>query len=111
MERQVDRGLMPIEVAPQEMTRVFLNLFGNGFYAATKRQKEGGEAGFKRTLRVAIRGLGDAGGARGRDNGAGIPPESGDELFQPFFRTRPTGEGTGLGLAVSGDVVPRTHGA
>jgi signal transduction histidine kinase len=110
MERQFDRGLTPIEVAPQEMTRVFLNLFGNGFYAATKRQKEGGEAGFKPTLRVAIRDLGDAVEVRVRDNGTGIPPEIKDKLFQPFFTTKPTGEGTGLGLSISYDIVTRQHG-
>ena len=110
MERQFDRGLTPIEVAPQEMTRVFLNLFGNGFYAATKRQKEGGEAGFKPTLHVAIRDLGDAVEVRVRDNGTGIPPEIKDKLFQPFFTTKPTGEGTGLGLSISYDIVTRQHG-
>jgi len=110
MERQFDRGLTPIEVAPQEMTRVFLNLFANGFYAATKRQKEGGEAGFKPALHVAIRDLGDAVEVRVRDNGTGIPPEIKDKLFQPFFTTKPTGEGTGLGLSISYDIVTRQHG-
>ena len=92
------------------MTRVCLNLFGNGFYAATKRQREGGEAAFKPTLTVATRELGDAVEIRIRDNGTGIPPEIRDRLFQPFFTTKPTGEGTGLGLSISYDIITQQHG-
>jgi PAS domain S-box-containing protein len=110
LERAFDRALAPIELAPQEMTRVFLNLIGNGFYAAVKRQREGAEAGFRPTLTVATCDLGDAIEVRIRDNGTGIAPEIRDKLFQPFFTTKPTGEGTGLGLSISYDIVTQQHG-
>jgi two-component system, NtrC family, sensor kinase len=110
MDRDFDRHLPPIELAPQEMTRVFLNLFGNGFYAAGKRVREGGDGAFRPTLSVATRNLGDAVEVRVRDNGTGIPPDIRDKLFQPFFTTKPTGEGTGLGLSISYDIVTQQHG-
>jgi len=92
------------------MTRVFLNLFGNGFYAATKRQRGGAEPNFRPTLKVKTHDLGETVEIRIRDNGAGIPPEIRDKLFQPFFTTKPTGEGTGLGLSISYDIVVQQHG-
>ena len=101
LEREFDRGLAPTELAPQEMTRVFLNLFGNGFYATAKRQRDGAGPEFRPTLKVATRDLGDAVEVRVRDNGTGIAPEIRDKLFQPFVTTKPTGEGTGLGLSIS----------
>ena len=110
LEREFDEALAPIELAPQEMTRVFLNLFGNGFYAANKRARENGDRSFRPTLTVATRDLGDAVEVRVRDNGTGIPPEIRDKLFQPFFTTKPTGEGTGLGLSISYDIVTQQHG-
>ena len=102
--------MAPIELVPQDITRVCLNLFSNGFYAATKRQREGGDANFKPTLKVSTRDLGDAVEVRIRENGTGIPPEIKDKLFQPFFTTKPTGEGTGLGLSISYDIVTQQHG-
>jgi two-component system NtrC family sensor kinase len=110
LERDFASALKPIELAPQEMTRVFLNLFGNGFYAANKRVKETGNGSFRPILRVATHDLGDAVEVRVRDNGTGIPPEIKDKLFQPFFTTKPTGEGTGLGLSISYDIVTQQHG-
>ena len=110
LERDFDRALAAIELAPQEMTRVFLNLFGNGFYAATKRQRDGAGPDFRPALKVATRNLGEAVEIRIRDNGAGIPPEIKDKLFQPFFTTKPSGEGTGLGLSISWDIVTQQHG-
>ena len=97
LERDFQPGLAPIEVAPQEMTRVFLNLFSNGFYAANKRARDSGDGAFRPTLAVATREAGDAVEITVRDNGTGIPPEIRDKLFQPFFTTKPTGEGTGPG--------------
>jgi two-component system NtrC family sensor kinase len=102
--------LKPIELAPQEMTRVFLNLFGNGFYAANKRVRVNGDGAVRPILAVATRDLGDAVEVRVRDNGSGIPPDIKDKLFQPFFTTKPTGEGTGLGLSISYDIVTAQHG-
>jgi signal transduction histidine kinase len=110
LERELDPELPWIEVAPQEMTRVFLNLFGNGFYAATKRARENREASFRPVLTVATRECGDVVEVRVRDNGIGIRPEIRDKLFQPFFTTKPTGEGTGLGLSISYDIVTHQHG-
>jgi two-component system NtrC family sensor kinase len=110
LERDFDQALVQIELAPQEMTRVFLNLFGNGFYATTKRARENGDASFRPILTVATRNVGDTVEVRVRDNGTGIPPEIKDKLFQPFFTTKPTGEGTGLGLSISYDIVTQQHG-
>jgi signal transduction histidine kinase len=110
LERDLDRNAAPIELVPQDMTRVFLNLFGNGFYAANKRQREGPDAAFHPTLKVTTRDLGDGVEIRVRDNGTGIPTEIRDKLFQPFFTTKPTGEGTGLGLSISYDIVTQQHG-
>jgi signal transduction histidine kinase len=109
MERDFDPGLAPIEVVPQDVTRVFLNLFGNGFYAAAKRMREAGD-GFRPVLKVTTRELGKEVEVRVRDNGTGIPPEYREKLFQPFFTTKPTGEGTGLGLSISYDIVTQQHG-
>jgi len=110
LEREFDRGLAPMELAPQEMTRVFLNLFGNGFYATAKRQRDGAGPDFRPTLRVVTRDLGDTVEVRVRDNGSGIAPEIRDKLFQPFVTSKPTGEGTGLGLSISYDIVSQQHG-
>jgi len=110
LERDLDRSVAPIELVPQDVTRVFLNLFGNGFYAANRRYSEAKDAKFKPSLRVTTRDLGSEVEIRVRDNGAGIPPEIRDKLFQPFFTTKPTGEGTGLGLSISYDIVTQQHG-
>src|SRR5262245_20377528 len=109
MERDLDRQLAPIEVVPQDVTRVFLNLISNGFYAAIERKREPNGA-FRPVLKVTTRDLGEAVEIRVRDNGTGIPPEIRDQLFQPFFTTKPTGEGTGLGLSISWDIVTQQHG-
>ncbi|HEX6441392.1 MAG TPA: ATP-binding protein [Stellaceae bacterium] len=110
LERDFDPGLAQVELAPQEMTRVFLNLCGNGFYAANKRMRENGGGSFRPTLTVTTREGDDAVEIRIRDNGTGIPPDIRDKLFQPFFTTKPTGEGTGLGLSISYDIVTQQHG-
>ena len=96
---------------PQDLTRVFLNLFGNGFYADQQAPaRNGGGGRFDPTLKVTTRELGDEVEIRVRDNGTGIAPELRDKLFQPFFTTKPTGEGTGLGLSISWDIVTQQHG-
>jgi signal transduction histidine kinase len=107
MERELDPNLAPLEIVPQDITRVFLNLFGNGFYAAAKKSREAGD---RPVLTVTTRDLGSEVETRVRDNGTGIPPESRNRLFQPFFTTKPTGEGTGLGLSISYDIVTQQHG-
>jgi GAF domain-containing protein len=110
LERDYSSSLKPIELAPQEITRVFLNLFGNGFYSATKRARENGDGSYRPSLTVATHETADAVEVRVRDNGTGIPPEIKDKLFQPFFTTKPTGQGTGLGLSISYDIVTQQHG-
>ena len=109
LERDLNHALAPVELVPQDMTRVFLNLFGNGFYAANKRQRDGVESNFRPVLKVMTNDLGDTVEIRIRDNGTGIPSEIRDKLFQPFFTTKPTGEGTGLGLSIR-DIVTQQHG-
>jgi signal transduction histidine kinase len=81
LEREFDPALAPIELAPQEITRVFLNLFGNGFYAANKRARSNGDASFRPNLAVSTRELGEAVEVRVRDNGTGISPEIKEKLF------------------------------
>jgi signal transduction histidine kinase len=110
LERDYAPSLTPIELAPQEMTRVFLNLFGNGFYAAAKRARDNGDGSFRPVLCVRTREGSGAVEVRVRDNGTRIPPEIKDKLFQPFFTTKPTGEGTGLGLSISYDIITQQHG-
>jgi signal transduction histidine kinase len=109
LERDFDSTACPIELVPQNMTRVLLNLIGNGFYAATSKCRALGN-GMRPLLKVTTCDLGEAVEIRVRDNGAGIPPEIRDKLFQPFFTTKPTGEGTGLGLSISWDIVTQQHG-
>ena len=98
-----------IELFPQEMTRVLLNLISNGFYAASKRKAETKLNGYEPTLAAATKNLGDRVEIRIRDNGSGIPAEVMDKIFNPFFTTKPPGEGTGLGLSLSHDIVVKQH--
>jgi GAF domain-containing protein/nitrogen-specific signal transduction histidine kinase len=110
LERDFGDRMAPIEVNPQDMTRVFLNLFSNGFYAASKRARsEKTDPDFEPVLTVTTRDLGSAIEVRVRDNGTGIPANVRDKLFQPFFTTKPTGEGTGLGLSIAYDIVTQQH--
>jgi signal transduction histidine kinase len=108
MERDFATGIPPVELVPQDLTRVLLNLFGNGFYAADKRRHEAAD-GFDPMLKVTTRDLGNEVEVRVRDNGTGIAPEFREKLFQPFFTTKPTDEGTGLRLSISWDIVTHQH--
>lgn len=98
-----------VDIYPQEITRVFLNLISNGFYATAKRKESAGET-FEPTLSAATKDLGGRVEIRIRDNGTGIPPEVKEKMFNPFFTTKPAGEGTGLGLSMSHDIVVKQHG-
>ncbi len=109
LKRDLDPAAGLIDVYPQEITRVFLNLISNGFYAATKR-KEAAAGGFEPTLTAVTKNLGNRVEIRIRDNGTGIPPEVKEKMFNPFFTTKPAGEGTGLGLSMSHDIVVKQHG-
>jgi two-component system NtrC family sensor kinase len=88
---------------------VLLNLISNGFYAATKRALAAGN-GFEPKLKAVTRNLGDRVELRIRDNGTGIPLDIREKIFNPFFTTKPAGEGTGLGLSMSHDIVVKQHG-
>jgi signal transduction histidine kinase len=109
LRRDLDPDAGMIDAYPQEITRVFLNLISNGFYAAAKR-KEAGEETFEPTLGATTKSLGDKVEIRIRDNGTGIPSEVKEKMFNPFFTTKPAGEGTGLGLSMSHDIVVKQHG-
>ncbi len=108
LERSFDPATGQVDLFPQEITRVLLNLISNGFYAARKRKGEISD-GYEPTLAAVTRNLGDRVEIRICDNGSGIPPEVKDKMFNPFFTTKPPGEGTGLGLSLSYDIVVKQH--
>jgi two-component system, NtrC family, sensor kinase len=110
LQRQFDASAGMIEVFPQEITRVLLNLITNAFYAVAKRKSEAGSAGFDPMLSAATRNLGNHVEIRIRDNGTGIPADVKEKMFNPFFTTKPAGEGTGLGLSMSHDIIVKQHG-
>jgi len=109
LERDFDPAAGMVDLYPQEITRVFLNLISNGFYATAKR-KEAGDEIFEPILKAATKNLGNKVEIRIRDNGTGIPLEVKEKMFNPFFTTKPAGEGTGLGLSMSHDIVVKQHG-
>ena len=110
LQRDFDADAGTIEVFPQEITRAFLNLIANGVYAATRRKNENKEPGFGPTLRATTKNLGATVEIRIRDNGTGIPAEVQEKMFNPFFTTKPAGEGTGLGLSMTHDIIVKQHG-
>jgi signal transduction histidine kinase len=110
LQRNLDPNAGMIEVFPQEITRVFLNLISNGFYAVTRRKMENGSPDFEPVVRATTRNLGNTVEICIRDNGTGIPPEVMEKMFNPFFTTKPAGEGTGLGLSMSHDIIVKQHG-
>jgi adenylate cyclase len=109
LERDFDPAAGVADIYPQEITRVLLNLTSNGFYAATQRSGAARD-GFEPKLKAVTRNLRDRVEIRIRDNGAGIPPDIKEKIFNPFFTTKPAGEGTGLGLSMSHDIVVKQHG-
>ena len=122
METHFDPDLPLVSVIPQDIGRVLLNLINNAFYATTEKAKQGIE-GYAPTVTVSTRRL-SASTERSRsaaeaenaieisvqDNGNGIPDAIKDKIFQPFFTTKPTGQGTGLGLSLAYDIVTKGHG-
>jgi signal transduction histidine kinase len=99
-----------VDVFPQEITRVLINLISNGFYATTKRKADANGGDYEPTLSAATKNLGDRVMITIRDNGTGIPPKVKERIFNPFFTTKPAGEGTGLGLSISHDIIVKQHG-
>jgi PAS domain S-box-containing protein len=108
IETVYDPSLGLAEVVPQDIGQVFLNVISNACYAVHTKYKGLGE-GFRPVLAVRTRNLGDTVEIRIRDNGDGIPPTIRDQIFQPFFTTKPAGAGTGLGLSISYDIVVQEH--
>ena len=105
-----DDTLPQINVVPQDIGRVLLNLFNNAFYAVHQKEKTAGED-YKPGIEIRTFAPPSGGwGASVRDNGTGIPDIIKDKIMQPFFTTKPTGEGTGLGLSLSYDIIVKGHG-
>lgn len=119
LKTDFDPTLSKLNMVPQDMGRVLLNLFNNAFYAIQERQKQNppslnGHAYQPvvtvSTKKIIRKGVLDQVEIRIHDNGTGIPNAVKDKIFQPFFTTKPTGEGTGLGLSLSYDIVTKGHG-
>ncbi len=110
MEEKLDEGVGAVDVVPQDLMRVLINLFTNAFYAVKERASEAAGNGYAPTVVASTAALGDSIEIKVRDNGTGIPPEVRAHLFDPFFTTKPTGEGTGLGLSMSYDIIVNQHG-
>ena len=108
IEKEYDKTLEKLNVVPQDISRVFLNIINNACYAAYDKKKKIGDD-FNPTLNVSTKNLKDKVEIRICDNGNGIPEKIKDKLFQPFFTTKPTGEGTGLGLSLSYDIITKEH--
>jgi two-component system NtrC family sensor kinase len=105
---QFDAGLSPVMLVPQEIGQVFLNLFNNAFYAVQKRQQQA-PSDYYPEVSVKTSREADQLSITIRDNGIGIPKAIRQKIFQPFFTTKPTGQGTGLGLSLSYDIVTKGH--
>jgi two-component system, NtrC family, sensor kinase len=117
LQTDFDRDLDKINVIPQDIGRVLLNLYNNAFYSVNERKKQQPEArlddevgqGYEPTVSVTTRKIDGKVEIKVKDNGNGIPQKVSDKIFQPFFTTKPTGQGTGLGLSLSYDII-RAHG-
>jgi len=110
LERSLDPAAGEVDVFPQDITRVLLNLISNGFYAATKRNAQANGGNYEPTLAAATRNLGDRVEIKIWDNGTGIAPDVKEKMFNPFYTTKAAGEGTGLGLSISHDIIVKQHG-
>jgi signal transduction histidine kinase/coenzyme F420-reducing hydrogenase delta subunit len=108
IETHFDETIGNINIIPQDIGRVLLNLFTNAFYAVTEKKKQAGE-GYKPTVTLSTKKLNGKIEMRVADNGGGIPQKVLDKIFQPFFTTKPTGQGTGLGLSLAYDII-KSHG-
>jgi len=107
-ETDFDSSVGKINIIPQDIGRVFLNLINNAFYAVHERQKEEGDA-YKPIVLISTRKIDGKIEIRVSDNGNGMPDSIKEKIFQPFFTTKPTGQGTGLGLSLAYDII-KAHG-
>src|SRR5205085_9306467 len=108
IKTEFDASISKIEVAPQDIGRVLLNLYNNAFYAVSEKKKHLNGT-FEPTVTVTTKKVGNKVELSVQDNGIGIPQEVLDKIYQPFFTTKPTGQGTGLGLSLSYDII-KAHG-
>jgi signal transduction histidine kinase/ligand-binding sensor domain-containing protein len=108
MKTDFDESIGNLNIIPQDFGRVILNLITNAFYAVTEKKKQSGES-YEPTVSVSTKKNGDKVEVKVKDNGNGIPQKVLDKIFQPFFTTKPTGQGTGLGLSLSYDII-KAHG-
>jgi two-component system NtrC family sensor kinase len=108
LQTDFDATIGKINIVPQDIGRALLNLFNNAFYSVMQRQKQVGD-NYEPAVSVSTKKLSDKIEIRVKDNGVGIPQKALDKIFQPFFTTKPTGQGTGLGLSLSYDII-KTHG-
>jgi signal transduction histidine kinase len=103
-----DKGIGKIDVAPQDIGRVLLNLYNNAFYSVLEKKKRLNEM-FEPAVSVSTKIVADNVVITVKDNGNGIPEKVLEKIYQPFFTTKPTGEGTGLGLSLSYDIITKGH--
>ena len=108
-ETQFDNNIDKINIIPQDIGRVLVNLINNAFYAVGEKKKMSTN-GYEPSVAISTKKVSDKIEIRVRDNGNGIPQKVLDKVFQPFFTTKPTGEGTGLGLSLSYDIITKGHG-
>ncbi|HEY2727729.1 MAG TPA: ATP-binding protein, partial [Parafilimonas sp.] len=108
MQTDFDEQLGKVNIVRQDVGRVLLNLFNNAFYAVNEKKKTAGET-YQPTVSVQTKKTNNGVQIAVKDNGNGIPKNIIDKIFQPFFTTKPTGEGTGLGLSLSYDVITKVH--
>jgi len=109
MKTDYDESIGLIKIISQDIGRVILNLITNAFYAVTEKKKLRLD-GYEPTVTVSTKKIGNKVEVKVKDNGTGIPQKALDKIFQPFFTTKPTGQGTGLGLSLSYDIVTKGHG-
>jgi signal transduction histidine kinase len=109
VKTEFDNNIGKINIVPQDIGRVLLNLINNAFYAVHERQKTEGLR-YEPTVTVSTRRLQDKIQISVKDNGSGITDPIKEKIFQPFFTTKPTGQGTGLGLSLSYDIVKAHSG-
>jgi signal transduction histidine kinase len=108
METNFDKNVGKLTVVPQNISRAFLNIITNGFYELNRKKQENGDS-YEPTILVSSANKEKHVEIRIRDNGDGIPEHIRDKLFNPFFTTKPTGQGTGLGLSLSFDIIAKEH--
>ncbi|HVK97225.1 MAG TPA: ATP-binding protein, partial [Flavisolibacter sp.] len=109
LETHFDPAAGKVDVVGQEIGRVLLNLFNNAFYSVNEKKKTAGEE-YEPTVQVTTRKIKNQIEIKVKDNGTGIPEKILEKIYQPFFTTKPTGEGTGLGLSLSYDIITKGHG-